>query len=226
VALRERLRRLAAALILPACGLAACAPPIPAMPEDGYVVISRSVSARLDRVPGEGAWSGIDPASLERAVSASGADAGRPAAIEIDGHLSESQRRDVMAEILDAMPQASVRFGPGGSGPLQMTIRYHKAIATRCAEPDDWMADGLMPPGCASAMAVGQMVADPDDLVRPEQMGPAALQPLAQDAIHYLDQEDAPAEGQGKPQQAQQGTGTNSVPDAAPDSDASTEAGH
>jgi hypothetical protein len=208
--MQERWRGLSAALIVLVCG--GCAPHIPVLPSDSYVLAPRVFSARLERLPGEG----LDPAGLQRLLEQSRAAAAHQVAIEIDGRLTELERRGATAQIRASVPQAAVTFGPGGDGPLQATVRYREAIAGRCILDDDWMEDGLMRPGCATAMATARMAADPGDLVTARQMGPAALQPLARDAIHYLDQDSA---GSGT-----NGTGSQTPPSSAGQASPSTAA--
>jgi type IV pilus biogenesis protein CpaD/CtpE len=210
--LQEHWRGLSAALIVLVCG--GCAPDTPVQPSDSYVLAPRSFSVRLDRPAGDGSPAGIDRASLQRLLDDSRAAAAHQVSIEIDGRLTEAQRRAAAAEIRASVPQAVVTFGPGGDGPLQATVRYREVIASRCIVVDDWMEDGLMRPGCATAMATARMVADPADLVTARQMGPAALQPLARDAIHYLDQ--APAGNSTGSQDPSQSAGQAAAPSTAP----------
>lgn len=168
-----------------AFGLAGCAPAMPVPPEDGYLLVPRVITGRLDEDFAEG-LNAAQRSQVRRLLGAARAVASRQVAVEVGGRLSEAQRGALAAEIRTAIPQAAVSFLPGGDGVPVMRVHYVEVIPKRCVTSDHWMEeDGLMPSGCALALTFGRMVADPGDLAAGKVMGPALLEPLARDALRY-----------------------------------------
>lgn len=206
-----------AALVAGGLGLAGCTPPMPAQPEDGYLLVPRVAAGRLGDAAGFPAETagGLTPsqrAQLRRLLGTAHAVAARQVAVEVSGALDAAQRGAVTAEIRASLPQSTVTFSPGGEGSPVVRLRYLEVVPKRCVNSDHWrQEDGLLPSGCALALTFGRMVSDPGDLVEGKVMGPALLEPLARDALRYSDGgSDGGRDGTAKPMQTGDTTLTGS----------------
>lgn len=174
--------------------MAACTPEMPPPMEEGYVLLPRATSTRLDDpavVAGEwqGGLSGVQRVALRRLLLSARQAAARQAVVEVGGYLTDAQRKAIVAEVGTVLPSAQVSFSLAETITPVVWLRYVEVMPRRCLHGDGWYGeDGLPPSGCALAMTFGRMVADPNDLIDGRAMGPALLGPLTRDAVHYADQ--------------------------------------
>lgn len=195
--------------------LAACEPTIPPAPREGYALVPRSFSARLDGPPGSPA----EGRSLLGVLGESGALGSRDITIEVSGDLPMDRQISLTAEIRARVPQAVVTFQPGVAGAPRVTVRSLDVLPRRCLVDDGWAQDSLMIPGCASDLTFARMVEDPYDLVTGKPAGPAPLAPLARDALRYMDQDGQPGSQQAG---GHSGSSAGPSPSASPTSASSS----
>lgn len=144
-------------------GLAGCAPQLPEAPPEGVTLVPQAYATRLDGPPGGAELSPAWQLALNRLL------AGRPgtvrrASLEVQGDVAPAQRSALIRAVKVVMPMAEVTFtrGERTASPLAI-IRYAEPIPNRCFGRDPWVGDGFLPPGCASALTLARMVADPRD---------------------------------------------------------------
>lgn len=169
---------------------AGCAPEVPVAPVSGYQLVPRAASARLAEPsespdPGAGSLSARQWVSLGRLAAQVEAAGARRAAFHLAGPLTPAQRVSIGRWLRQRLPDATLSFSDGG-GALVARVEYLEVASGRCRPETPWIGeDGLLPAGCAVELTFARQVANPNDLIAPQPLGPALMEPLARDALRY-----------------------------------------
>ena len=70
---------------------------------------------------------------------------------------------------------------------VTVTLLQDVILPEACLSSDGWPASFLPPAGCSQALALVQMVDDPEDLLRGREMGPALSETAARAAARHLE---------------------------------------
>lgn len=110
-----------------------------------------------------------------------------------------ASRVDAVVDVLGGLGREFAGSG-GGQGTehgVTVTLLQDVVLPEACLNSDQWPDPRLMPASCANALALVQMVEDPNDLIRGRDLSPALSATAAQAAVRHL-RKNTPA-GAGQP---------------------------
>jgi type IV pilus biogenesis protein CpaD/CtpE len=175
--------RPAASLVL-AAALSACMPAIPPAPDLGHTIRPYSAGLGLASYPG-GLTAG-EREALIRLLADGRAAGARRVTVEVRGTVDDARKRTIRETVAAAWPSADVVFTGAGEMP-SVALRGIVGVPRRCLVAEPWFADGLVPIGCASELALDRMIEDPNDLRIGRPTKPGDLAPLAEEALRYTE---------------------------------------
>lgn len=171
--------RLTAALAV----LAGCATPLEPVPSDRFAITWVQLH---HPVAFQSGGTALDPAESARLAGflrgAPGDPGGRVTIVAPRDALGGARARILAAEVAAAWAGQVLRSD--GAEAL-VRIDYPVVLPGVCGQAGRATGDPL-PPGCATALNRARQAADPQDLLRGQQPGPAAVAPLARAAERYL----------------------------------------
>lgn len=219
----ERCRRAALALplmsVLAAGGLMGCAAEMPSPPgNDRFLVEPIRLTHQIAFAADDAEFGAAE--QYELAAFLDEADPDGQADIYLDARGPErASRVDAVADMLGGLGRESAGSG-GGKGTehgVTVTLLQDVVLPEACLNSDHWPDPRLMPASCANALALVQMMEDPNDLIRGRDLSPALSATAAQAAVRHL-RKNAPG-GTGQPASSEDGS--SELPPSPPTQNAS-----